>query len=378
MRIALVTNLIPHYRKPLYEELGRRLDLTVFLTSRGREWYWQGGLKTEAEGFGFSACSTSSPIALSNQLRTGGFDAVIAGLTGRATLLSAYATTRWMGVPFVLWVGIWKHPHSLVHTLSRPVARELYRRADAILTYGSHVSDFVADESGRTERVFVAPQCVEGDRFSTEVSPARLERVRNAFGLQEGSTLLFVGRLTEEKGVDYLLQASELARTDHRLVVAGDGPVGAEARALVRALGVADRVIFAGPVAQRELPELMQACDALVLPSVTTRRSRETWGLVANEAMSAGLPVIATEAVGAAAGGLVIHGQTGLVVPERDAAALAAAIDKLLGSKALRRGMGAEAARQVMRLNFAAAADVFEAALAATVARTPAEVGAAA
>src|SRR5205085_2613392 len=81
------------------------------------------------------------------------------------------------------------------------------------------------------------------------------------------------------------------------------------------------------------------------------------WGLVVNEAMNCGLPVATTDAVGAAAGGLVVHGWTGLVVPERNADALAAALDDLLGDEEKRRLMGAAARERVEAWNFTAAAD---------------------
>ncbi len=72
-----------------------------------------------------------------------------------------------------------------------------------------------------------------------------------------------------------------------------------------------------------ELRNLYAACDVLVLPSIPTRTFREPWGLVVNEAMNRGLAVIASDAVGAAAGGLVRDGRNGLVVPAGDPAALA-------------------------------------------------------
>ena len=87
------------------------------------------------------------------------------------------------------------------------------------------------------------------------------------------------------------------------------------------------------------------ACDVLVVPSIRTRTFREPWGLVVNEAMNRGLPVIASDAVGAAAGGLVRDGVNGLVVPAGDSAALAAAIRRLAGdagaARAARRAGGA-------------------------------------
>ena len=72
------------------------------------------------------------------------------------------------------------------------------------------------------------------------------------------------------------------------------------------------------------LRDVYAACDVLVVPSVPTRTFREPWGLVVNEAMNQGLAVIATDAVGAAAGGLVRDGENGLIVPAGDERALAA------------------------------------------------------
>ena len=81
--------------------------------------------------------------------------------------------------------------------------------------------------------------------------------------------------------------------------------------------------------------------DVVVVPSVPTRDFLEPWGLVVNEAFDQGVPVIATTAVGAAAGGLVRNEQTGLVVPAGDAAALAAALRRLHGDPELRARLGA-------------------------------------
>ncbi len=81
--------------------------------------------------------------------------------------------------------------------------------------------------------------------------------------------------------------------------------------------------------------------------------------------MNAGLPVIATDAVGAAAGGLVVDGETGLVVPAGDAGALAVAFEKLAADTSTRRRLGEAASSRVLEWNYVAAADGFSAALAA-------------
>jgi glycosyltransferase involved in cell wall biosynthesis len=85
---------------------------------------------------------------------------------------------------------------------------------------------------------------------------------------------------------------------------------------------------------------LYAGSDVVVVPSVPTRDFLEPWGLVVNEAFHQGVPVIATDAVGAAAGGLVQHERTGLIVPAGDPGALRDALGRLRADPALRRRLG--------------------------------------
>jgi glycosyltransferase involved in cell wall biosynthesis len=100
-----------------------------------------------------------------------------------------------------------------------------------------------------------------------------------------------------------------------------------------------------GRVPREELPGLYRAADALVLPSIRTATFLEPWGLVVNEAMHQGTPVIASDAVGAVAGGLVRDGRNGLVTPAGDAQALATRIAALAANPELRERLG-QAAKQ--------------------------------
>jgi glycosyltransferase involved in cell wall biosynthesis len=106
------------------------------------------------------------------------------------------------------------------------------------------------------------------------------------------------------------------------------------------------------------------ASDVVVVPSIPTLTFREPWGMVVNEAMSQGRPVIATDAVGAAAGGLVRDGRNGLVVPAGDAPALAAALRRLHDDPAERARLGAAGREDVRAHTQAGWADAVVAALA--------------
>jgi len=123
-------------------------------------------------------------------------------------------------------------------------------------------------------------------------------------------------------------------------------------------------VVGIDTVSPRELRNFYAAADVLVLPSVPTRTFREPWGLVVNEAMNRGLPVIASDAVGAAAGGLVRDGRNGAIVPAGDPIALAAALRRLAGDPALRARLGEAGRADVSTYTHDAWAEGFSRALA--------------
>jgi len=154
-------------------------------------------------------------------------------------------------------------------------------------------------------------------------------------------TLLFVGRLRYYKGLDYLIRA--LPQINARLLVVGIGPMEAEWRKLAAEVGVAERITWLGEVTDAHLPALYHAADLFVLPASHTS---EAFGLVQVEAMAAGLPVVCTE-LGTGTSYVNQDGVTGRVVPPRDSAALATAINALLADPAERARLGAGAQARV-------------------------------
>jgi glycosyltransferase involved in cell wall biosynthesis len=106
-------------------------------------------------------------------------------------------------------------------------------------------------------------------------------------------------------------------------------------------------IVCLDPVPPLRLRDIYAAADVLVVPSIPTRTFREPWGLVVNEAMNRKLPVIASDAVGAVAGGLVRDGHNGLVVPAGNARALAGAMRRLATDAPLRIRLGAAGERDV-------------------------------
>jgi glycosyltransferase involved in cell wall biosynthesis len=305
--VLFVTNHAPPFRVPAFAALHER-EHVVFALVGGDVRHGGGGTRGELP------FPTLAPPerAIARLAASGRYRAVIAGLSGRVALPAAYLGARAARIPFVLWATIWRHPRTAAHALSYLPLRHMYRHADAIATYGPHVSAYVRSK-GSHRPIFAAPQSVDVDFWSVPGTPDR----------RADFQALFVGRMDAEKGVPVLLEAWP------DTVLAGEGP-----GALGRQTSIQLRNLYAGS-------------DVVVIPSVPTRDFLEPWGVVANEAFHQGVPVIATDAVGAAAGGLVQHERTGLVVPAGDPAALRAAIERLRADPELRTRLGAAAREAV-------------------------------
>jgi len=162
----------------------------------------------------------------------------------------------------------------------------------------------------------------------------------------------YAGRLAPHKGVDVLLDA--VAGDERlRLRLAGGGPQEGELRALTAELGVADRVEFAGFLAEADVPDFYRSLDVLAVPSLPTPSWLEQFGRVAVEAMACGVPVVASDS-----GALPdVVGGAGVLVPAGDAVALRAAL--------LDVGLDPERAQQLRELGLARAASCTWAAVAA-------------
>jgi glycosyltransferase involved in cell wall biosynthesis len=169
-----------------------------------------------------------------------------------------------------------------------------------------------------------------------------------------GSQLLFLGRLAEKKGVEYLLEAmalDQLRSLDVRLTIAGDGPLAPELRSRAQSLGLSDRVRFVGFVTGDTRAECVRQAAIVVVPSVVTARGdAEGMPVVLLEALAAGKLCVATDASGAAD---VLQGGDALLVPQKDAAALATAIARAVRmTPEERRAMGARARATVRRYDW--------------------------
>jgi glycosyltransferase involved in cell wall biosynthesis len=368
-RVMFVTNICPHYRVKTFELFAQVFNAHFLFFSAGQERYWDPhhGLKTgdfphtylRERSLPFGGRFTPGLI---RRLLTDDYDVVVKCINGRFALPVTYLLTRLRRKPFVLWTGIWHHPQTLFHRFSFPLTRYIYHHADAIVTYGSHVKRYLSQLGVPPERIFIAHHATDNAVYRQTASSEALADIRERLELADQPVTLYVGRLSPEKGLLNLIAAvARLRKWRPVLMFVGAGEQQPILEGACRQGGVDAR--FVGYVKTEQLYQYYALAYVFVLPSVTTRTFKDPWGLVVNEAMNQSVPVIATDAVGAAAGGLVQHGESGLVVSERDVAALAAALQQLLADPVLRARLGQTAQEKVLNWDNARMVAGFQAAI---------------
>ena len=229
--------------------------------------------------------------------------------------------------------------------VARWLARPVFRAADQVTVISTPLVARVQALGVASGRITVVPMPLDAATFA-----AAPERPRDR-GL-----LLFAGRLVERKGAEFALRAVATLRGEGRavrLLVVGAGPERPGLERLAATLGVEGAVEFRGPVSPAELAELYRRAGALLMPAVTDwKGEQEGFGMVLVEAMQCGLPVVATRSGGIP--DVVRDGATGLLVPERDPAALARGVARLLDDPELAARL-ARAARADVASRFAPA-----------------------
>lgn len=221
------------------------------------------------------------------------------------------------------------------------VQRGLSRRACRIIAVSKALRDSLVSAEGlRPESVTVIyngiKPCRPADRS------ADIRAFREVHGVPADALVVgVIGRMVPVKGYDVLLDAARrlaATRPDVWFVLVGHGPQLKTLRRLAVELGIEGRVVFPG--FSRDLELFFRLFDVFVFPSL-----REPFGIVLLEAMSAGTPVVASRSGGAPE--IVEDGVTGLLVPPGDAAALAAAVERVLADKDLAESLAGAAAEAV-------------------------------
>ncbi|HLA39325.1 MAG TPA: glycosyltransferase family 4 protein [Candidatus Glassbacteria bacterium] len=241
---------------------------------------------------------------------------------------------RWAGVPWINeFYGAEIRWAANRMKMLLPFVRWSVKSCDLVVAISSHTRDEILKLSRVPVEIvpYGSPVPAAEERSGEEPDPQRTRRV------------LFVGRLVERKGVEYLLRAVKEIDLPFSVVadVVGGGPEEARLRRLAEELELGSRVNLAGRVSAQELKEYYRNCDCFVLPAIIdSRGDTEGLGVVLIEALSYRKPVIASHVGGIT--DILLHEKTGLAVPPKDPQALARAISRVLTDRELALRLGRE------------------------------------
>jgi glycosyltransferase involved in cell wall biosynthesis len=347
VRLAVVSSHPIQYYAPLFRKLATAVDLHVFFAHKSTaedqaraefgtafEWdidltsgYAHSFLANVAREPGphhFAGCDTP---ALKDRLREGRFDGVLLmGWHLKSFLQGLYAAKQ-IGIP-VLVRGD-SHLETPRSTLKRAAKSLVYphflRRFDVALYVGQRSRAYYEYYRFPAGRLFFSPHCVDADWFATRATADARTRLRAELGVRpETRLVLFAGKLSPGKRPTDLIEAAAIARShglDIEIAVAGDGVLrdaleskASQAKLPLHMLGFCN---------QSRMPAVYAASDCLVLPSES-----ETWGLVANEALACGRPIIVSDACGCSPD-LAVDGEAGRTFKTGDVSILARAIEAM-------------------------------------------------
>lgn len=341
-RVLFITNYASPYRVCFYDELAKYMDVTVLFSDRiedkkhrSADWFISGEgrfkaiqlEKRVASMVGRDLCTDVTAWLKKD------WDAIVVCGYAYPTVVLAMAYMRLHRIPFYMEVD-----GGLIREASGPklwFKRFLVSQATAWISSGNYTTKYLVHYGAKKDAVHLYPFTSLWEReIPTEVSSASVKQtLREKLGMTEPKIVLYVGRFDPKKGMDDLLQVTpELDKTAGIYFIGGEPT--AEHQAFCEAQGL-NNVHFVGFKKKEALEEYYQAADLLVLPTKS-----DVWGLVINEAMAQGLPVVTTDRC-VAGMELIENGKNGYIVPVDDQQALTAAIRDVLDGDY--RKMGAAA-----------------------------------
>lgn len=313
------------------------LDVAYVEMNRSQPWDYRTQSDTEIV---LPNGTTAAIRALRRRIASGRYGLLHLAGWGHPVLVAATLMARLYGMPVTMESDTPRRPEKT--TWKTLVKRMMYPWLFSIpklfLPGGTRQAAYLTDYGVGETRIRVAQMTVDVGRIRAHAD-GRKAALRAAFRSRldipaDAVVVLYLGRLEPHKGIDDLLQAYARAapeRPDLYLLIVGDGSL----RSDIEAAAAASRTIsYAGRLSGEDVWDAYCAADIFVLPS-----REEPWGLVVNEAMAAGLPVIVTDRVGCA-DDIVRDNVTGLVVPADAPRSLAEAIARLADSPSLRQTMG--------------------------------------
>lgn len=340
-RVLFLTNFASPYRVRFFDELGKYMDVTVLYSEKIEEIKHRNTAWFEDGTGGFHPVQLEKAVSVKGKkvcmdvvswLKKG-YDHIIIGGYSSPTAIYAMAWLRLHKIPF--WMEV---DGGLIRQDSKikfAVKKSLVTMADRWLSTGRFTTEYLVHYGADRKHVYEYPftSFYEADILPEIVSAEEKKRLRGELGIPEENMVLAIGQFIHRKGFDVLLKAAkELPRNTGIYIVGGEATE--EYQNLRERLDV-PHVHFLGFQKKERLAEFYKAADLFVLPT-----REDIWGLVINEAMAYGLPVVTTDRCVAGLE-LIEDGVTGYIVPVEDAGALAEKMTAVLSADLERMGRAA-------------------------------------
>jgi glycosyltransferase involved in cell wall biosynthesis len=358
-RIVIITEIIAPYRIPVFNALARSdgIDLHVIFLAENDPTQRQWQVYKDEIRFSYQVLpSWRRRIGRHSFLVNWGTKAALQNaepdfiVCGGYNYIAAWQSMSWArrnSVPFSLWAESTTKDFRSGHTWTEFLKTKFVRGCDSFVVPGKSSREYLKTYGAPSAKILTAPNAVDTQLFAQRAILIRRDAAmhRQALRLPE-RFFLFAGRLVREKGIFDLLHAYDALppelRAEVGLVFVGDG--GARSALEKRAAAIHPGSIQLAGFAQREhLAAYYALADAFVFPTHT-----DPWGLVVNEAMACGLPVITSDAAGCAAD-LVEDGWNGCVVSAGNIVQLTSAMNNLARDAELRSLMGRRSQERIQQ-----------------------------
>ena len=332
-RVLFLTNIASPYRVHFYDELAKSMDVTVLYTDRAED------ARDRSADWFVPGDGVYRPVQLEHRVaRLQGeslctdviawlkkpYDAIVVCGYSSPTAMLAMHWLRMKKIPFYLEVdgGLIRQEGKGKFLLKK----SLVGKASWWISSGQNTTDYLVHYGAQRERVYVYPfsSVQEKDILPAVLPAGEKQAAKEALGIPEGRMVLSIGQFIPRKGFDILMRAAAGLEKDIGFYIVGGEPTE-EYRKLREELGL-ENVHFVGFRKKDALSRYYRAADLFVLPT-----REDIWGLVINEAMAFGLPVITTDRCVAGLE-LVEDGVNGGIVPVEDSDALARKIREALSA----------------------------------------------
>jgi len=229
---------------------------------------------------------------------------------------AAYAANRWArknAKEFVLWSGSTEYEKSWRRTLFNPLVKYLIKRTDNFIAYGTRAKEYLVSLGAKEESVQIFYNTIDVDYFSEnlkKISDYEKKELKRQLGISTSKVIIFSGRLLEMKGIFEMVEGFESfckQDNDASLLIMGSGPDEERLKGIIDKQKIKN-IYFTKFVQYKDLYKYYSISDLLLFPT-----RQDIWGLVVNEAMACGLPVIVTNVAGASAD-LIEGGKNGYII----------------------------------------------------------------